>query len=227
MSAASGNGEQPARALAASDPVLARIIDRIGLCPLGPKEEPDLFQALLRSIIFQQLHGKAATAIHARVVALMWQPSANSLQALPDGSLRAAGLSGNKLLAVRDLASKTLDGTVPTIAAAAKLSDDALVECLTRVRGIGPWTVQMLMIFYLGRPDVMPASDFGIRKAFSLLYRRGRPVTPAVILRHAERWRPYRSLASWYLWRSLDAEVALELPAPPRKSDLLPADQRI
>jgi DNA-3-methyladenine glycosylase II len=217
MSATSGNADGPARALVASDPVLARVIDRVGPSTLQPKGEPDLFQALLRSIIFQQLHGKAATAIHARVVALMPQPNANALQALPDASLRAAGLSANKLLALRDLASKTLEGTVPTIMIAAKLSDDALIECLTQVRGIGPWTVQMLMIFYLGRPDVMPASDFGIRKAFSVLYRRGRPVTPTAILRHAKRWRPYRSLASWYLWRSLDAELALELPAPPRR----------
>ena len=217
MSATSGHADGPARALAASDPVLARVIDRVGPSTLQPTGEADLFQALLRSIIFQQLHGKAATAIHARVIALMPEANANALQALPDASLRAAGLSANKLLAVRDLASKTLEGTVPTIMIAAKLSDDALIECLTQVRGIGPWTVQMLMIFYLGRPDVMPASDFGIRKAFSVLYRRGRPVTPAAILRHAKRWRPYRSLASWYLWRSLDAELALELPAPPRR----------
>jgi DNA-3-methyladenine glycosylase II len=217
MSAARASNDNPVRALAATDPVLARLIDRIGPCTLQPKGEPDLFQALLRSIIFQQLHGKAATAIHARVVALMPQSSAESLHALPDEFLRGAGLSANKLLAVRDLAAKTLDGTVPPITVVAKLSDDALIECLTRVRGIGPWTVQMLMIFYLGRPDVMPASDFGIRKAFSLLYRRGRPVTPAAILRHARRWRPHRSLASWYLWRSLDPELALEMPAPARK----------
>jgi len=217
MSAARASNDNPVRALAATDPVLARLIDRIGPCTLQPKGESDLFQALLRSIIFQQLHGKAATAIHARVVALMPQSSAESLHALPDEFLRGAGLSANKLLAVRDLAAKTLDGTVPPITVVAKLSDDALIECLTRVRGIGPWTVQMLMIFYLGRPDVMPASDFGIRKAFSLLYRRGRPVTPAAILRHARRWRPHRSLASWYLWRSLDPELALEMPAPARK----------
>ena len=217
MSAARASNDNPVRALAATDPVLARLIDRIGPCTLQPKGEPDLFQALLRSIIFQQLHGKAATAIHARVVALMPRSSAESLHALPDEFLRGAGLSANKLLAVRDLAAKTLDGTVPPITVVAKLSDDALIECLTRVRGIGPWTVQMLMIFYLGRPDVMPASDFGIRKAFSLLYRRGRPVTPAAILRHARRWRPHRSLASWYLWRSLDPELALEMPAPARK----------
>jgi DNA-3-methyladenine glycosylase II len=218
MSEKAGSGDGAARALAASDPVLARVIDVVGSCTLQPDPQPDLFQALLRSIIFQQLHGKAATAIHARVVALMPTPTAAALQTLSDASLRAAGLSANKLLAVRDLATKTLDGTVPPVAVAANLTDEKLIEYLTQVRGVGPWTVQMLMIFYLGRVDVMPASDFGIRKAFSLLYRRGRPVTPMAILRHARRWRPYRSLASWYLWRSLDSELAFEVPAPRHKN---------
>ncbi len=204
--------------LAASDPVLSRVIDRIGPCSLEPNREADLFQALLRSIIFQQLHGRAAEAIHARVVALMPHPAPAALQALPDASLRAAGLSANKLLALRDLAAKTLNGIIPSVAAAAKLSDDTLVELLTQVRGVGPWTVQMLMIFYLGRPDIMPADDFGIRKAFGLLYRRGRSVKPASILRHAKRWRPYRSIASWYLWRSLDSAPPVENQAPERRS---------
>jgi DNA-3-methyladenine glycosylase II len=169
--------------------------------------EVDLFQALLRSIIYQQLHGKAAEAIHRRVLALMPVASAAALQTLPDDSLRKAGLSKNKLLAVRDLAARSLDGTVPRGDAVGQLSDDELIERLTKVRGIGPWTVQMLMIFFLGRPDVMPAGDFGIRKAFSLLYRRGRAVKPEAILRHSKRWRPHRSVASWYLWRSLDMIV--------------------
>ena len=211
-----GDATLAARALAASDPVLARVIDRIGSCPPQPDRKSDLFQALLRAIIFQQLHGKAAEAIHARVVALMPNANAAALQALSDSSLRAAGLSANKLLALRDLAAKTLDGTVPPVAAAAELSDDALIERLTTVRGIGPWTVQMLLIFYLGRPDVMPAADFGIRKAFSLLYRKGRAVKPETILRHARRWKPHRSLASWYLWRSLDSAPPLERPEPQR-----------
>lgn len=206
------DGSDATRALAAKDPVLARVINRIGPCLLEPDREADLFQALLRSIIFQQLHGKAAEAIHARVLALMPRPTATALQALPDAPLRAAGLSTNKLRALRDLAARTLEGAVPTVAAAAELSDEGLVERLTKVRGIGPWTVQMLMIFYLGRPDVMPAADFGIRKAFSLLYRRGRPVKTEAIVRHAKRWQPHRSVASWYLWRSLDL-VPLDRPA--------------
>ena len=197
-----------ARKLAASDSVLAEVIERVGPCPLTPAPNVDLFQALLRSIIFQQLHGKAAEAIHGRVVKLMPEVNAAALKALPETSLRAAGLSANKLLAVRDLASRTIDGTVPAAESVANLDDDELIQRLTKVRGVGPWTVQMLMIFYLGRPDVMPTGDFGIRKAFSLLYRRGRPVKPEAILRHSKRWQPHRSVASWYLWRSLD-------PAPP------------
>lgn len=192
------------RVLSASDPVLARVIARIGACSLQLDDASELFPALLRSIIFQQLHTKAATAIHARVIALMPNANATALQAVHDASLRSAGLSRNKLLALRDLAARTSDGTVPTAAAAAELSDDELIARLTKVRGVGLWTVQMLLIFHLGRPDVMPAGDFGIRKAFSLLYRRGRPVKPEAILRHARRWQPHRSVASWYLWRSLD-----------------------
>ncbi len=204
--------------LAASDPILARVIRRVGPCSLEPDHETDLFQALLRSIIFQQLHGRAAEAIHGRVVALMPTLSAAALQRLPDAPLRAAGLSVNKLLALRDLAARTLDDTIPPPAVAAGLSDETLIERLTQVRGVGPWTVQVLMIFYLGRPDVLPATDFGIRKAFSLLYRRGRPVKPASILRHAKRWQPYRSVASWYLWRSLDSAPPIEAQEPPPRS---------
>ena len=157
---------------------MAGVIHRVGPCPLVPMPDVDLFQALLRSIIYQQLHGKAAEAIHTRVLALMRDGSAAALQSLPDASLRAAGLSANKLLALRDLAARTLDATVPSAGTVAELSDDELIERLTKVRGVGPWTVHMLMIFYLGRPDVMPTGDFGIRKAFGLLYRRGRPVKP-------------------------------------------------
>jgi DNA-3-methyladenine glycosylase II len=204
-----GDNGAAARKLAASDPVLAGVIQRVGPCPLTPAADVDLFQALLRAIIYQQLHGKAAAAIHGRVVGLMPEVNAAALQALPDTALRAAGLSANKLLAVRDLAWRTVDGTVPASSTVADLADDELIERLTKVRGIGQWTVQMLMIFYLGRPDIMPTGDFGIRKAFSLLYRHGRPVKPEAILRHARRWRPHRSIASWYLWRSLDSAPPL------------------
>jgi 3-methyladenine DNA glycosylase/8-oxoguanine DNA glycosylase len=200
------DGNIAARKLAASDPVLAVVIDRVGPCPLAPVYDVDVFQALLRSIIYQQLHGKAAATIHARVLALMPAVSAAALQDLTDASLRAAGLSANKLRALRDLAARTLDGTVPAASDVAQLSDAELIERLTQVRGIGKWTVEMLMIFYLGRPDVMPTGDFGIRKAFSLLYRKGRSIKSEALLRHSRKWQPYRSVASWYLWRSLDTD---------------------
>jgi 3-methyladenine DNA glycosylase/8-oxoguanine DNA glycosylase len=201
-----------ARALSAADPILAKVIARVGPCPLRPAARVDLFSALLRSIIYQQLHGNAAAAIHGRVLKALGpgRPRAAMLAAIPDATLRAAGLSANKLLAIRDLAAKTLDGTVPTPAAAARLTDDELLAHLTAVRGIGPWTVQVLMLFHLGRPDIFPTGDLALQRAFSLLYRRGRKVKPAAMLRHAKRWQPHRSLASWYLWRSLDTA----LPAP-------------
>ncbi len=138
--------------LSANDPVLAQLIARIGPCELESEPKPDIFQALLRSIIYQQLHGRAAAAIHARVLATMPSRSVNAsaFLSVPEEDLRAAGLSANKLRAVRDLAAKTLEGVVPTAAAAARLSDEELVERLTVVRGIGSWTVHMLMIFSLG-----------------------------------------------------------------------------
>jgi 3-methyladenine DNA glycosylase/8-oxoguanine DNA glycosylase len=201
----------PAAAVAhlrAGDPTLAALIDRVG--PFAPELQPakTLFEALLRSIVYQQLHGKAAATIHGRVLAGLAHhggPGPAALGKLSDEELRAAGLSRNKLLAVRDLAAKCLAGTVPSLAGAAKLGDDELVTRLTEVRGIGPWTVHMLLIFHLGRPDVMPTGDFAIRLGFQKLYRKRKEPEPAAILKHARRWSPYRSVASWYLWRSLDA----------------------
>ena len=200
----------PAAALAhlrASDAKLAALIDRIGPCKLELTAVQTLFEALLRSIVYQQLHGKAAATIHGRVLAEMAKHGGTTPAALAgctDTILRGAGLSRNKLLAVRDLAARCLDGTVPSLQAAARLGDDELVTRLTEVRGIGPWTVHMLLIFDLGRPDVMPTGDFAIRLAFQRLYRKRKEPKPEVILRHARCWTPYRTVASWYLWRSLD-----------------------
>lgn len=197
-----------ARALRAADPVLRKVIDKVGPCALKPKPG-ETFHALLRSITFQQLNGKAAETIHGRVLALFPKTrplTPENLLKTPDAPLRGAGLSGNKLLALRDLAQKCRDGVVPTRRAAEKLSDEELIARLTEVRGIGPWTVKMFLMFYLGRPDVMPADDFGVRKAFGLLYRKTSALPPAAAVeKHAKIWAPYRSAASWYLWRSLDA----------------------
>ncbi|HET7537775.1 MAG TPA: hypothetical protein VFJ90_15055 [Candidatus Didemnitutus sp.] len=193
--------------LRANDEILAALIDRIGPFRLELHRVDSLFEALLRSIIYQQLHGKAAGSIHARVLAVLKShggPTAEALTAASDDDLRAAGLSRGKLAALRDLAAKANAGVVPTLRDAHGLTDDELVARLTEVRGIGPWTVHMLLLFHLGRPDVMPTGDFAIRLGFKKLYGKRREPKPEAIIKHARRWQPYRSVASWYLWRSLD-----------------------
>jgi DNA-3-methyladenine glycosylase II len=195
--------------LRASDAVLGALIDRVGPLALELKSAHSLFEAMLRSIVYQQLHAKAASTILGRVLVELARHGGAKPEALArvsDAALRGAGLSANKLLAVRDLAAKCIEDTVPTLKEARKLGDDELVARLTTVRGIGPWTVHMLLIFYLGRPDVMPTSDFAIRAGFKKLYKKRKDPTPEAILKHARRWQPYRSVASWYLWRSLDEE---------------------
>jgi DNA-3-methyladenine glycosylase II len=193
--------------LSKADPALGALIRDIGPFAMELKAARSLCDAMLRSIIYQQLHGKAAASIHARVLAVLEPHGGTTADAIflaSDTSLRGAGLSQNKLLAIRDLARKCREGTVPSLAAARKLADEELVERLTQVRGIGPWTVHMLLIFYLGRPDVLPTGDFAIRLAFKRLYRKRKDPRPEHIIKHARRWQPYRSVASWYLWRSLD-----------------------
>jgi DNA-3-methyladenine glycosylase II len=160
------------------------------------------------------LHGKAAATIHRRVRECYGgDPAPQLLLETPDERLRACGVSFNKIKALKDLAARTLDGTVPTHASIKKMSDAEIVERLTEVRGIGPWTVEMLLIFRLGRPDVLPVSDYGVRKGFALTFQR-LPKTraleaadlpkPEVLLRRGKRWAPFRSVASWYLWRACD-----------------------
>jgi DNA-3-methyladenine glycosylase II len=196
--------------LRAGDEILAQAMDRVGIFALKPRATKSLFEAMMRSIVYQQLNGNAAQTIHGRVM-LVLKPHGGAkpeaLAKVSDEALRAAGLSRNKLLAIRDLARKSLDGTVPSLKEAHQLSDEELVERLTQVRGIGPWTVHMLLLFYLGRPDVMPTGDFAIRAAFQKLYKKRKHPTPEALLKHARKWRPYRSVASWYLWRSLDTTL--------------------
>lgn len=202
----------PAAAVAhlrAGDPVLAAVIDRVGPFTLEPRPTRSLFAALLRAIVYQQLNGKAAATIHARVLAAL-RPHGGAtpaaLEKTPDTALRAAGLSRNKLVSARDLAAQCRAGAVPTLREARALGDDELAARLTSVRGIGPWTVHMLLIFNLGRPDVMPTGDYAVRVAFQKLHRKRQQPTPEALLKHARRWQPWRSVASWYLWRSLDLE---------------------
>jgi DNA-3-methyladenine glycosylase II len=200
--------------LRARDKKLAALIHRVGPFTLRLDNSPSPFESLLESILYQQLHGKAAAAIHARVRAFFsGDPTPEQILSTPDEPLRAAGVSINKVKALRDLAARTIDGTVPGHAAILKLSDAEIVERLTEVRGIGPWTVEMLLIFRMGRPDVLPVTDYGIRKGYLLTFGRV-PKTraiesadlpkPDVITKRARLWSPFRSVASWYLWRACD-----------------------
>jgi DNA-3-methyladenine glycosylase II len=207
----------PDRAIAhlcARDRKLAALIDRAGPFTLQLDRSASPFASLLESILYQQLHGKAAATIHRRVREYFGgDPTPQLLLDTPDEPLRAAGVSGNKIKALRDLAARTLDGAVPSSAAIRRMSDAEIVDRLTEVRGIGVWTVEMLLIFRLGRPDVLPVTDYGVRKGFALTFQRvpqSRPIEaadlpkPDQILRRGRRWAPYRSVASWYLWRACD-----------------------
>ena len=193
--------------LRAGDKRLARIIDKVGPFRMRPAGLQSPFQALAESIVYQQLNGRAAATILGRMVSLFRPrrfPRPQDLIDEPVAKLRAAGLSGSKTAALKDLAAKTLDGTVPPLAALKKLSDDEIVERLTEVRGVGRWTVEMLLLFRLARPDVLPATDYGVRKGFARM--RGQEELPSEkeLLAYGERWRPYRSVASWYMWRAVD-----------------------
>jgi DNA-3-methyladenine glycosylase II len=201
--------EEAVRQLRAADPVLARLMKRAGPFLMQIRKLHDPFEALARNIVFQQLHGKAAAAIHARVLALFGGGKLRPEDIIdaPDEALRGAGLSAAKTAALRDLAAKTLDGTVPTLARMRRMTDEEIVERLTKVRGIGRWTVEMLLMFRLGRPDVLPIGDFAVRKGFALAYGLDESPKPKELTEFGERWRPYRSVASWYMWR------AVELPA--------------
>jgi 3-methyladenine DNA glycosylase/8-oxoguanine DNA glycosylase len=196
--------------LRASDEALAAAMERVGDFALALKPMKSLFEAMLRSIIYQQLHANAASSIHGRVLAVLdahGGATPEAVERATDIKLRGAGLSENKLLAIRALAAKCQEGVVPTLEEAHRLTDAELILRLTEVRGIGPWTVHMLLIFHLGRPDVLPTGDFSIRQAFKKLYRKRKDPTAEAMLRHARRWQPYRSVASWYLWRSLDTKL--------------------
>jgi DNA-3-methyladenine glycosylase II len=200
--------------LRAQDPKLATLIDRVGPFTMQLDGSSSPFESLFESILYQQLHGKAAATIHRRVCDYFGcNPTPDHIVAVPNEVLRSAGVSGNKIKAMKDLAAKTIDGTVPSHAAINKMSDADIVERLTEVRGIGPWTVEMLLIFRLGRPDVLPVTDYGVRKGFALTFQRvpkTRPVeaadlpAPDVVFKRGRRWAPFRSVASWYLWRACD-----------------------
>ena len=244
------------RELSAADPKLGRLITRAGPFTMRIASAQSPFEALVESIVYQQLHGKAAATIHRRLLESFGptltppslaaaippggpscpasservglHPTPQHLIDCPNEQLRAAGLSHNKALALRDLAAKTIDGTVPTLARIRRMSDEAIIEHLTQVRGIGRWTVEMMLIFRLGRPDVLPTSDYGVRKGFALTFQGLKATTkitpallpkPAVMEARAKRWHPWCSVASWYLWRACDLAANKAVPATAKAGD--------
>ncbi len=197
--------EAAIRGLIRSDRRLGAVIEQIGTFALELFSYRNAFEALTRSIIYQQLAGHAAQAIHERLLGTFPRrrhPGPEQILALSDEQLRAIGLSKAKTMAIRDLASRARNGALPSNRELEHMSDESIVESLCAVRGIGPWTVQMLLIFYLARPDVLPATDLGVRKGFQYTYRKRDLPPPKAILAFGQRWRPYRSVASWYLWRA-------------------------
>jgi len=212
--------EQVMRELCRIDPALAKIILKVGQFPTKRQKPQEPFASLLHAIVYQQLSGKAAKTILSRVVALGANPpfpTPHEILSWEDQKLRDAGLSRQKIAAVKDLAAKTLDGTVPSLAKLRRMTEEEIHERLIQVRGIGAWSVQMFLMFRLGRPDVLPIHDLGIQKGFQIVYGHKKTPKPDFILKHGERWRPYRSIASWYLWRAVDQARAASPSNPAKK----------
>jgi 3-methyladenine DNA glycosylase/8-oxoguanine DNA glycosylase len=196
-----------------ADPKLALLIERVGPCTREIPHHFSIFYSLMRSITYQQLAGKAAATILGRVEQASAggkRPTPEQVMATSDEAFRAAGLSRNKLAAIRDLAAKTLDGTVPDLKSIHRMDDEEIIERLIQVRGIGRWTAEMLLIFRLGRPDVLPCDDYGVRKGAQLIYRLRKLPDKKRLTKIAEPWRPFRSTGSWYMWRALDIKTPEE-----------------
>src|SRR5204862_5199611 len=197
------NHEDAHQLLRASHPRMAELIARSRRYNIAPAVSIRLFDALAESIAYQQLSGKAAATIFGRVRGLYpktkWLDPAKIL-ATPDDALRSAGLSRAKTAAIKDLAAKTIDGTVPSGRALLRMSDDEIIARLTQVRGIGRWTVEMLLLFDLGRPAVWPVDDYGVQKGFAKSFRKRKLATPKELMKHGGKGRPHRSVAAWYFW---------------------------
>ncbi len=216
-----------------ADPKMAALIERVGPCTMQIRHHHSIFYTLMRAITYQQLAGAAAAKILARVEECCLaqnsptlreqrakngtpgsrngtQPIPEQVLAASDEALRAAGLSRNKMAAIRDLAAKTLDGTVPELGAIRSMSDEEIIERITQVRGIGRWTVEMLLIFRLGRRDVLPVDDYGVRKGAQVTYRMRKLPDKKRLTKVAEKWRPWRSIGSWYMWRAVEIKTVGE-----------------
>jgi DNA-3-methyladenine glycosylase II len=194
--------------LSKNDPVMKRLIREHGPCALVPESRRSPFQSLVQSVAHQQLNGTAANTILMRFKKLFPKrrfPRPEDLAKVTDEQIRACGFSFAKIRAIRDIAEKTLSGVVPTSRQIVKLSDDEIITRLTEVRGVGRWTVEMLLIFQLGRENVLPADDFGVRSGFRVAYEKREIPKPKALLAHGKRWHPHATTAAWYLWRAADA----------------------
>ena len=203
--------------LSGVDVNLGGLIRAVGPYGIVLKSETQPFTALAQAIAHQQLHGAAARNILGRFVANVGGgvfPTPELVVAAPDEALRAVGFSGSKIAALRDLAAKTIDGVVPDRATLEKLEDAEIIARLTEVRGIGRWTVEMLLMFHLGRPDVLPVDDFGVRMGFQLTNGLRKMPAPKALAIYGERWGPHRSAAAWYFWRAVELQKAGKLPQP-------------
>lgn len=207
--AATAKTSSPTALLAAADPALARLIDRVGPCTLRPDRKRTPFQGLVHAVAHQQLNGKAASTILARFRALFDAkafPTPETVADTPAERLTGVGFSRAKASYIHEIARHAVTGALPTRSQMRHMTDDAIVERLTAIRGVGRWSVEMFLIFGLGRPDILPIHDFGVRRGFMLTYGRRKMPDPEAVLRHGERWRPHRTVASWYLWRATELD---------------------
>ncbi len=197
--------------LSAADPKLAAIIKKVGPLKIKLNTNETLFESLASSIVYQQLHGKAAATILSRFVRLCGResrfPAPEDVLKFTDDQLRSVGLSKGKLAAIKDLALKVSEKKIPDRPSTLSMSDDEVIEALVQVRGIGVWTAQMLLIFTLGRTDVLPLGDYGVRKAFGVIYGKKKFPSAQALEKHGKKWKPFRSAAAWYLWQALELEA--------------------
>ncbi len=195
------------RHLAKVDTVMRKLIQEVGACKLTPETKRTPFQSLVQAVAHQQLNGTAANTILTRFIKLFPKrkfPKPEDLASVTDEEIRACGFSFSKIAAIRDIAAKTLDGTIPSSRQITKLSNEEIIERLTEARGVGRWTVEMLLIFQLGRENVLPVDDFGVRNGFRIAYKKRAMPKPKALQRFGQRWQPHSTTAAWYLWRAAD-----------------------
>jgi DNA-3-methyladenine glycosylase II len=195
------------RFLRRTDPVMAQLIRRAGPCPIKAERGVGAYEALVEAVAHQQLTGKAARTILGRFYALYGAdccPDAARLAETPDDALRGCGFSRAKAASLKDIAAKALDGTIPPRRALARMKNEAIIERLVEARGVGRWTVEMFLMFTLARPDILPVDDYGVRLGYKIAYGKRKLPKPKQLAKLGERWAPYRTTASWYLWRAVD-----------------------